>query len=384
MNILVVCHYGLYESLSLSFVHHQAAAYAALGHRVRVLIPIPAGKVGPGGTRFLPALEYRASEGVERFYLRYLSLSTYGKKRFNTASAIQALSKRLDKLLEGFAPDVIHAHTLGLDSEIGVFLKERLGVPLVVTTHGGDTFNPVKAGDTENLRQYAARPDGLVAVSSLLRNTLKDSGVERPVSVILNGFHIQSVITGTSPEPESILQVGFLIERKKGDITIQALNLLKKTVPDASLTLIGNGPEQARFEALVKKLGLQRDVRFMGRQPNPVVLEEMSKARFFVMPSVREGFGIVYLEAMASGCVTIGTEGEGIADLIVSGENGFLVPPDDPDAIANTISWCLEHPEEAAAIAERGRRDALGLTWEKNAEQYTALFQSLIEENQER
>ena len=78
---------------------------------------------------------------------------------------------------------------------------------------------------------------------------------------------------------------------------------------------------------------------------------------------------------MASGCVTIGTEGEGIAVLIISGENGFLVPPDDPDAIVQTIEWCLGHPDKASAIAERGRRDALNLTWEKNAKQYTALFQ---------
>ena len=85
----------------------------------------------------------------------------------------------------------------------------------------------------------------------------------------------------------------------------------------------------------------------------------------------------MYLEAMACGCVTVGTEGEGIADLIVSGENGFLVPPDDPEAIVRVIEWCLEHPAEAGAIAERGRRDALELTWEKNAKQYLKLFKEL-------
>ena len=98
------------------------------------------------------------------------------------------------------------------------------------------------------------------------------------------------------------------------------------------------------------------------------------------MPSVNEGFGIVYLEAMASGCITVGTEGEGIADLIVSGKNGFLVPPDSPDAIVSVIEWCLEHPEEADAIAEQGRKDALDLTWEHNAEQYIELFERMLED----
>ena len=103
----------------------------------------------------------------------------------------------------------------------------------------------------------------------------------------------------------------------------------------------------------------------------------MAKAQFFCMPSVREGFGIVYAEAMASGCITIGTEGEGVADVIRSGENGFLVPPDDPDAIGAVISWCLSHPAEAAAIARRGRETAMGLTWAHNAAQYIQLFKEL-------
>lgn len=104
----------------------------------------------------------------------------------------------------------------------------------------------------------------------------------------------------------------------------------------------------------------------------------MAACQFFVMPSHPEGFGIVYLESMANGCITIGTEGEGIADLIHSGENGFLVPADDPDSIVQVIEWCLANPEKAAAIAERGRQDALALTWERNAAQYLALFQTLL------
>ena len=105
----------------------------------------------------------------------------------------------------------------------------------------------------------------------------------------------------------------------------------------------------------------------------------MSKAQFFCMPSVREGFGIVYLEAMASGCVAIGTEGEGIADLIESGKNGFLVPPEDSEAIWQVMQRCLQHPAEAEAIAARGRKDALSLTWEKNAATYERLFMTLLE-----
>ena len=176
-----------------------------------------------------------------------------------------------------------------------------------------------------------------------------------------------------------MLQVGHLTTQKRVNVTVEAFRLLKERHPEASLTLVGEGPERAVLERQCAASGLKDSVRFTGEVPNAEALAELGQARFFVMPSVHEGFGIVYLEAMASGCVTIGTEGEGIADLIVSGKNGFLVPPDDPGAIADVIEYCLQNPEAAAAIAEQGQKDARGLTWDNNAKQYLELFEQLIQ-----
>ena len=86
MNILVVCHYGLYQDLTASFVHAQAKAYAALGHRVRVIIPVPVGKVWEG-RRLGPFQAVRQDGGVELYYTRFLSLSNFGERWFNTVSA---------------------------------------------------------------------------------------------------------------------------------------------------------------------------------------------------------------------------------------------------------------------------------------------------------
>ena len=72
--------------------------------------------------------------------------------------------------------------------------------------------------------------------------------------------------------------------------------------------------------------------------------------------------------------MTIGTEGEGIADVIEHGVNGFLVPADDPDAIAAVIADCIQNPEKAAQIADRGKQTALKLTWRENARNYIDLF----------
>lgn len=382
MTILVVCHYGLYQDFTASFVHNQERAIAARGHRIRVIVPVPLGKRDWKGNRFFPLYRRQEADGVELRTFRYISLSHFGKGWWNFPNAKAAMRLWLNDILKDFSPDIIHAHTLGSDSGLGAWLKKRLGVPLVVTTHGSDTFVPFAQGKLSGLKRSADQADHLVCVSTLLKRRLEDCNIAAPMSVILNGFQVKNAAPDPDKPPLSIIQVGYLVPRKKADVTIRAFAALRKRHPDAILDIVGSGSEMERFQALCGEFGVSESVRFRGFLPNPQVLDKLAKARFFVMPSVNEGFGIVYLEAMASGCVTIGTEGEGIADLIVSGENGFLVPPDDPDAIVRIIEQCLEHPKEADAIAERGRRDALGLTWEKNAAQYIQLFEKLREREQ--
>lgn len=378
MNILTVCYFSLYKQFSSSFVHAQAAAYAALGHRVRVIVPYAIGKRDWDGIRFSGPIRRWIRDGVEIYLVRYVTLSKYGEKGFNLASAYRTLSGILDKLLDGFVPDVIHAHTLGFVSDVGAFLKERLGVPLVVTTHGSDASILVEQGRLEELRRYCGKADMIVAVSSVLAGKIRSCGTTVPVASVLNGFRTQNLPKGGADRTASLAQAGNLIRQKRPHVTLQAFARLLETRSEMVLTFIGQGPEQGPLEEMSQELGVSRAVRFLGQLPNSEVLAEFARTRFFVMPSVREGFGIVYLEAMASGCVTIGTEGEGIADLIISGENGFLVPPDDPEAIVRTVEWCLMHPGGTEDIAEKGRRNALELTWEKNASQYINMFMELI------
>lgn len=380
MNILIVCDYGLYQNPASSFVHAQAAAYAALGHMVRVLVPFPYGKMDRKGCRLSVCTTISVVDQVELYDLRFLSLSNFGAKNgWNTFSAKQVIKRHWKQILSAFTPDIIHAHTLGFDSEIGAWLKSRLHVPLVVTTHGSDTSIPYEQGRLDWLAEKADLADHVVAVSSALAKKLTACGVKTPVSVILNGFRVQSLSAAEERVPHTLIQAGNLIGQKHVDITIQAFARLKETYPDARLTIVGEGAERTSLEDLARKLGVAGSVRFTGQISNEDVLAEMAHARFFCMPSVREGFGIVYLEAMASGCITIGTEGEGIADLIESGKNGFLVPAGSPEAIVQVVEWCLAHPQEADAIRQRGKRDAMALTWESNAKKYLELFRTLTE-----
>ena len=376
MNILVVCHYGLYQEFSSSFVHAQARAYVELGHNVQVLIPTALGK-NRENHRFFPLVQYQLVDGVHLHYIRFFSLSNYGKKRFNTISAQCSFKIYFHTLLKDFVPDVVHAHTLGFDSDLGAWLKKRLNCPLVVTTHGSDTSLPYMQGERDFLRECCDQADVVVGVSSKLVRQLEDCGTDTNLHSILNGFALQHLLS-EEKKPNTWIQVGHLIPQKCQKITLHAFSNHLEYNSLARLTIVGEGVDRSSLETLCSEWGISHAVRFTGPLTNRDVLAEMAVSQFFVMPSHPEGFGIVYLEAMANGCITIGTEGEGIADLIVHGKNGFLVPPDNTEAIVSVIDWCIAHPEEAAAVAECGRRDALALTWEKNAKEYITLFQELI------
>ena len=375
MNILTVCYYGMYQDLSLSFVHAQMAAYAAQGHRVRVLIPIAWGKKDWDGSAI--SCKRRILDGVEMIPLRYLSLSGYGERGFNTRSALFSLRLALKRLLRDFEPDIIHAHTLGFCSSIGAWLKQRLSVPMVVTTHGSDSSIALENGEYEQMKALCGEADHIVAVSSVLAGKLRKCGTATPISTILNGFILQHLPEAQKKQPLSFIQVGQLSQQKRFDVTIRAFAKLRAAYPSATLTIIGQGSEREALQALCQELQITGAVRFLGQIDNREVLAEMAKHQFFVMPSVREGFGIVYLEAMACGCITVGTEGEGISDVIVSGENGFLVPADTPDAIVAAVQLCISEPQTAEHIAQQGLCSARQLTWQKNAASYLQLFSAL-------
>lgn len=383
MNILAVCHYGLYEDLSFSYVHAQTRAYAEQGHQVHVLIPIAIGK-SRNRCRLFPLHQCEVVDGVHLHYVRFVSLSNHGKKFFNTASAKLAIQTHFRTLFKQFVPDVIHAHTFGFDSSIGVWLKKKLGCLLVLTTHGSDVSIPYEQGKKEYIKTCCEQVDTVVCVSSALAQKVKSCGVDIPVRSILNGFNLQYLPDNLEKSPLALLQVSKLDAQKKVDVTIRAYAQIRQQYPEARLTVVGQGPERENLEKLCAELGVQDGVTFRGQISNEKVLEEMAKAQFFVMPSVREGFGIVYLEAMSCGCVTVGTQGEGIADLIVNGENGFLVPPNDPGAIAGVICRCQDCPNEVQAVTKRGQEAARALTWKTNAEKYVTLFRALIERKLEK
>ncbi len=120
-------------------------------------------------------------------------------------------------------------------------------------------------------------------------------------------------------------------------------------------------------------------IEFLGELPHEKAMRYMAICDVFSLPSWKEGFGIVYLEAMAHGKPVIACATEGIADIIEDGNTGFLAPPRSVEGLANIIDFTLNNPQKTGDIANRGRKLVLeNYTWAKNAEKYIELYQEHI------
>jgi len=132
-------------------------------------------------------------------------------------------------------------------------------------------------------------------------------------------------------------------EQYKGyDQVIRAIPLMQKKLPDVHYVLVGKGRDQARVEALIESLSLRDCVTLAGFVSDDEICDYYNLCDVFAMPSKGEGFGIVYLEALACGKPTVGGNQDGAIDALCNGELGILVDPDNVEEIANVLAEILQ------------------------------------------
>lgn len=220
--------------------------------------------------------------------------------------------------------DIVVAHMPS-----GILFANKLGLPFVAGIHNSDIevltnplykihFKPRLEKALKNARAIACRSfvlqDKLLKLYPEFENKVfvAPSGVNEKLLDETN----HSLLT-THHSPIKVLTCAHFKRRKNIDKVINAC----KGVKSFELTVIGDGKERKSLEKIDK------NVIFTGRLPHDEVLAKMRDSDIFVLPSVGETFGMVYLEAMASGCITVCTKGDGIDGIIKNGENGFLVAP---------------------------------------------------------
>ena len=180
------------------------------------------------------------------------------------------------------------------------------------------------------------------------------SGIPGDFIVEKNPHNYNNVLT-------SFLYVGDLIARKHPDALLKAIPRLCNN--DFSITYIGEGAERNQLNAIIASEQLQRKVAFTGKINRTEILSYYDKSDCMIMISHNEAYGLVYLEAMARGCITIASRDEGFDGVIVDGENGFLCKAGDSEELASIIKRINKmSPEERKRISDNALQTAKGLT----------------------
>jgi len=261
--------------------------------------------------------------------------------------------------------DVLHAH-FGPVGNSFRFARDLFGAPLVVSFHGYDFSTVPRKEGSDVYRKLFASIDAATANSDYTRGVVESLGCPAgklhvlPVGLDPNEFDFRER-SRESGKPVRILTVGRLVEIKGLEYVIRAVARLRERHPDIRCDIAGDGPLKKDLEGLVAQLGIQKAVTFHGALDSPAVRRLMNEADLFVLASAsvegdQEGQGLVLQEAQASGLPVVATQHGALPEGMLPGASGFLVPERDVEALAERLSFLIEHPGLWPEFGRKGRK----------------------------
>ena len=365
-------------------VMHTVEEQRALGHVPRVFC-----------TAALQPPDARSTEDVAFFpyFYPYFPMPAADRLKLDKKGG-SPYAPKLFKAVAAFRPDVIHIHAGGRLACAAVKLAKRLGVPSVISLHGGAAAVP--ASELEEMlkplkgkfpygaildRLFGLRFDPLAKVDVIIcisheeERRLKEKYPGRNVQYLPNGVDGGDVRAAARPG-SNILCVS-RIDYQKNQLALVELLAAR---PGCRLTLVG--PITARWyadkiAARAKELGVDDRLTLVpGLPPGSAELEAaFASADVFVLPSVHEPFGIVALEAMARGIPLIASNVGGLPDFVKDGENGLLFDPSDPANLVRAFDRLVAlPPERIEAMVSAARATADQFTWRSVIDRLMRLY----------
>ncbi len=388
-----------------AFLLHLADALAGCGQSVEVVAP------------HAPGLADEDQIGAARVYrfhyapARWERLAYTGTMHEQVASGVGPkllfalfnlafLAKSLSVLRHTRAA-VLHAHWWLPGGLVGALTSMLTGTPLVITTHGTDVEMLRRTRWAKPLARWTfGRARAITCGSTYLRNELLALGVAEAARVSVIPMPVNSTFEGPDrdlqspvtqspnhlithsvnhPVTQSILTVARLTKQKSVETLIAAVALLRERGWAVRLTIIGDGGERAALEGQAARRGLQDHVEFLGERPQAELPRYYGECAVFVLPSIREGMGLVLAEALLCGAPVIAVNSGGVTDIVKDEETGLLVPERDPVALAGAIERLLNDRALASRLAANGGAWVCEhLTRERVAEKFSEIYSHVI------
>ncbi|MEZ5980767.1 MAG: glycosyltransferase [Parvularculaceae bacterium] len=369
------------------FVENRLRAFADRhpGAEIRVIAPVPwvpsaAGWIGKYG-EYARAPRTESRRGFELRHPRY-----FIPPKIGMTYAAQALERCFYRearrlLREGWDFDLIDAHYLYPDGIAAVRAAHRLGKPVVITARGTDVnLLPNFPRQRKMIMEAVRDANAIITVAAALKDELVRLGApNEKISVLRNGVDLSlfrpldrnEIRHRLSLSGDVIASVGHLIERKGHDLVIEAI----KSLPEATLLIVGEGEERAALAALAHRLGVEDRVRFLGKVAHEKLAEIYNAADALALASSREGWPNVLLEAMACGTQAVATPVWGSGEVITAPEAGGLASERSANAMAEALRTALStrpSREATRAYAER-------FSWNETSDRLQSIFEDVAE-----
>jgi len=288
-------------------------------------------------------------------------------------------------LLKKIRPHIIHAQSIfmGLPSLI---CKKLLKIPFVVMGQGSDVYGswPFKSLISRLVLKNA---DAAIALTKDMKIQMRKI-YDREIVIIPNGVETKAFSTITREEARRtlgintyekiILYVGRLHPIKGVKYLVKAMSIIKNYENNVKLIIIGDGEQRNYLLQLVKELNLENHIIFTGKIPHHEIPIYLKAADVFILPSLREGFSLVTLEAMAAGLPVIATRVGIVPEIIKDGENGFIVEPMNSYQIAEKCLLLLKDEKLREKMSNNNIERAKEFSWERVVESLERLYLTLL------
>ncbi len=381
MKIIIVV--GTFPKLSETFIVNDIVGLLNEGHEVDIVAFSRPAK----GEKFQKEIyEYRLQEKVryirvpegrlERFWLLAVImlenlgpnlkvilkvLSAHGGDLYTKLNTVFKFRSFLKKRY-----DIIHCH-FGVEAVRLHFIKKFLKVKFVTSFHGYDISKFVKDHGNDVYRELFLNGDLFLPVSDYFKKRLISLGCsESKVRIHYMGIRTEGFPFIDRPFQFSqnvrILSIGRLVAKKGFEYGIKAVAQMIQKYPQIQYTIVGEGEEEGRLKALISSLKAENHVRLLGQVVHDEVEALVAASDIVLVPSVtsdkgdEEGIPTALKEGMISGMPVVSTYHAGIPELVIDGENGFLVEQRDVQGLAQKLSHLVENPELCRKMGQAGRK----------------------------
>ena len=294
---------------------------------------------------------------------------------------------------------VMASYASGIPYLINIFgFKKK--IPVVLTLQEGDPVSHIKGAKfgliAVSWRAALLRTAYLTAISTYLFKLGREFGYRGVGRVIPNGVDASLFAKefsseearvlreglGVTPDQKIIITTSRLVRKNAVDVAVKATKILTEKSARVKFLIIGSGEEERLLRELVRRLGLEKNVLFLGDIPHEEIPKYLKISHVFVRPSRSEGLGNSFIEAMAAGVPVIGTMVGGIPDFLEDGKTGLATKVDDPKDLALKIDLLLRDPRFCERLVEGGRRVVVErYQWEQVAKDFSTVFSSLAEDD---